>query len=132
MNLLPPNKYIVIDPCYVLTDEVYDKMIDQSIISSQPQLIDLNGDGKPMMVCSTLYGDGYYESNLGVYFPVDSGQIAVIPLELCDSDALNDAWNQQHSFLIEGEINFDYDTLDGTITVNHLEIYTGGLDSDEE
>ncbi len=77
------GKYWIGDPCYILSDEDYDAMID-----SQRENFDHGGydyqyelRGHTITVLHTAHGDGEYPSVLG-YVSVDSGQIAAVPYDL--------------------------------------------------
>ena len=70
------NKFYFGDPCYVLDETLYDAWCKINIENSNG-LIKI--DGKEIMeVYDTMYGDGCYDG-LGV----DSGTLAIIPVEFC-------------------------------------------------
>lgn len=125
---LPKDTYIVVDPCYVLSDEIMDKICDAAEQYAYEQIIDI--DGYKIAIASTTYGDGMWSSNLGINFAVDSGLIACIPIGLCTESELTDEFVQKHSLLLEAtEVQFDY--CGGTYAINHLEIYTNDEPGEE-
>lgn len=97
------NEFWVGDPCYVLSDDIYDNIWGKKY-NYQDGLIDC-GNGLSFNVHGTAYGDGCYEGSNGFMYCVDSGTIAVIPKELVvkedgiDSGSLHKSTN--------GEIEYD-------------------------
>ena len=76
-----------------------------------------------MALSNTAWGDGCYDSNLGVSFSVDAGIIGVVPLALCCPEKLKEDFVKQNSFMFnDTSIAFSYDN--GTFKFNELEIYT--------
>ena len=105
---LPPAKYLVCDPCYVLADADYDQLIKpgMDLWEKTREITDPAGyaklvkaaktagmgvrefRGHRMGVFGTAHGDGIYEcrqrgERMGECL-VDSGMVAIIPLELVD------------------------------------------------
>lgn len=77
---LPAGKYILADPCTVLSDSEYDELLEKQLIESgwdSSKFCTLSS-GKSVWVINTAHGDGLYFSNLHHSIPVDSGGIAVI------------------------------------------------------
>ena len=75
----PSGKFWVGDPCYVLSDDVYYGIWDDKY-NFEDGIIDC-GNGLSFLVHGTAYGDGCYPGN-GFNYGVDSGTLAVIPMEL--------------------------------------------------
>ena len=75
--------FVVCDPCYVLSDNVYRGFwIEQK--HSADGVFDY--EGFSFAVAGTAYGDGvYYDNHINKY-PVDAGVIALIPLELVSDE----------------------------------------------
>ena len=67
------------DPCYVLNDEEYYGNWEKNYKFDDGEI---KTDCGTWFVHSTAYGDGEYYDNNGVGYGVDSGTIAVIPLEV--------------------------------------------------
>ena len=74
------GEYWVGDPCYVLSDDIYDNIWGKKY-NYRDGLIDC-GNGLSFDVHRTAWGDGCYEGSNGFYYGVDSGTLAVIPKEL--------------------------------------------------
>lgn len=85
---LPAGAYYIGDPCYILNDETYDKILMPFAFEtlrnrrnayefySNPN----NEYTQRGVVMHTLEGDGLFPSNTGLFFAVDSGQIACIDM----------------------------------------------------
>lgn len=128
MLVLPKNTYIIIDPCYVMTDDAYDTLCDKMNFKARAQIVEV--ENNQIAISTTAFGDGLYESNLNVSFPVDAGIIGAVPLALCCPEKLQNEWVKQSSVIItDSEIEFDY--CDGTFKFNDLEIYTNCIDGYE-
>ncbi len=129
MITLPKSSYIIIDPCYVMTEENYDLLLDEYSGNNGPEALEVMVNGTLMALSSTAYGDGSYDSNTSTSFSVDAGMIGAVPLSLCDPEKLKEKFVKETSIIINSSINFDYDN--GTFYINDLEIYTGS-DDDED
>jgi hypothetical protein len=81
---LPAGTYFIGDPCYLIKKqwgEVCDKMDNQ-----RAALITINN--QKLFIAETRFGDGEYIDDFGENYSVDSGTIAVTPLELNDKATL--------------------------------------------
>jgi len=110
---------IVCDPCYVLADDVYDQWLAGTDLGDGVCSITANGVTMDMMSHSTAYGDGGYDSNVDVVFMVDSGCIAVMPLEIIDEQKFNQMklWDNGY-YIIEGEQEIGMEFDNGTFTID--------------
>lgn len=78
--------YYIGDPCYVVRDEDWAKLLDQvNYFDDDEQFY----KGYKIMCKSTAYGDGMYDAKtdrgeLVGRLPVDSGTIGIMPLECID------------------------------------------------
>lgn len=132
---LSKNDYIVIDPCYVMKDDLYNQMVDQmykNYDANGSAQNELEIEGIRFAVFNTAHGDGVYQSNTNSIFSVDAGIIGVIPLSLCDEDTI-----KKYKKLLSDECFFISDEVsacsDGnTLYFNDLEIYTGYDEEDED
>ena len=75
------GRFYVGDPCYVLSDEDYHDIWGDANNFDDGQ-IQLDEE-KAFIVHGTAYGDGCYEDQFGNAYGVDSGTLAVVPLESC-------------------------------------------------
>lgn len=73
------GKYFVGDPCYALSDEVYDEWGTKKFSSGE--IVTSQG---VFFVHGTMYGDGMYFDDEETKYPVDSGTLALIPWILCE------------------------------------------------
>lgn len=102
---LAAGNYVIADPCYVLNDEVYFRLLKETnyfmyeAVDRGGVMVDSN-TGKYFAVFSTKYGDGSYKDNQGFTYGVDAGYIACIPAEMCELDGNREYIN---------EVTFDRD-----------------------
>ena len=103
------GKFYIGDPCYVLDDNIYFDIWDKKF-NFEDGRVDCN-DGLSFLVHGTAYGDGeYYDENGNVY-GVDSGTIAIIPIELVGKTS-----GLQKGNVFSGDkAGMDY--TDGTFTI---------------
>lgn len=86
---LPPNKYYIGDPCYVLSDHVYDNVFGPLY---KPGVYEHNGH--TFAISPTSYGDGLYRDNGKRLYYVDSGTLSIIPYDLCEKEMDNNEKNR--------------------------------------
>ena len=115
--------FIIGDPCYLLSDEVYDKVWGGEYGYSDGQI--QVGDYS-FLVHGTAHGDGVYDTSTGATCGVDSGTIAVVPLELVnqeyDDSSVCINWEDK-----PGDVELDYDNGTFIFTLNDeefIEVYT--------
>ena len=75
--------FFVGDPCYALTRSMYETLWGKMTNYRDGAFTD-PASGLAFAVASTAEGDGCYRGSDGSNFPVDSGAIGIIPLELAD------------------------------------------------
>ena len=127
-DTMQSNEFWVGDPCYVLSDDIYDNIWGKKY-NYQDGLIDC-GNGLSFNVHGTAYGDGCYEGSNGFMYCVDSGTIAVIPKELVvkedgiDSGSLHKSTN--------GEIEYDNGVFRIEFDNETLEIDTDPSDEGDD
>lgn len=82
--VLPPSQYIIGDPCYSagLDDDAWPKWVDIAL-KEEPIEVAMYGD-YPVTSVKTAHGDGSYLGSDGKYYPVDSGAIGAVPVELME------------------------------------------------
>lgn len=76
----PSGKFYVGDPCYVLSDDIYYGIWDDKYDFKDGK-IDVD-DTLSFLVHGTAYGDGSYQGSNGSEYGVDSGTLAIIPMDL--------------------------------------------------
>ena len=115
--VVPPGKYVLGDPCYVVPNEDW-----QSLLKSCDYFNLAIGTvhGYQILAFSTKYGDGTYTDNKHRYYPVDAGLIGLVPCSYA-KDA-----NSEYSHIVE----FSFNTVcsrhkDGTLTFGSISIETG-------
>lgn len=76
----PSGKFYVGDPCYILSDDIYYGVWEEKFNFADGKIqVD---DNLAFIVHSTAYGDGAYFGTNGFTYGVDSGTLAVVPIEL--------------------------------------------------
>lgn len=103
------------DPCYVLSDEIYDKMFDEETDFKTGKVkVD---DNFSFIVHSTAWGDGEYFDNSGISYGVDSGTLSVIPIELLENNEFIEEGEYEYGRIIFGKTaSLNYE--DGTFYFN--------------
>ena len=123
--------FYVGDPCYVLGDEIYygvwghDYEFQECVVKDPVT-------GMRFAVSGTLYGDGGYRGSDGKVFGVDSGTIAVVPLELVEK---KDGIDLGGLYLGAGKAVFEENNGLFKVTLpsgDEVTINTGDEEEDEE
>ena len=122
------NEFWVGDPCYVLSDDIYDNIWGKEY-NYQDGLIDC-GNGLSFEVHGTAYGDGCYEGSNGFMYCVDSGTIAVIPKELVVKEDGIDSGSLHKS--TSGKIEYDNGVFRIEFDNETLEIDTDPSDEGDD
>tara|TARA_R100000278_G_scaffold68018_3_gene54051 strand:- start:274 stop:762 length:489 start_codon:yes stop_codon:yes gene_type:complete len=138
---LPAGVYIISDPCYVFSDNDYDRLIEQTgffgLYNRDGTTNDKNNQGgtfvlgwdreqrkQPFAAWSTLHGDGGYRGTDGNIYSVDAGLIACIPLAICDSEQLKHGLGE-HYHIHTFKKDFICESYNGTLSFGDVTIYTG-------
>jgi len=131
---LPAGTYFISDPCYIIRDEKYDRLLEETHYFglSLPDRGNIFIDSVtklPFAVFSTAYGDGCYRDESGFEYGVDAGCIACVPVAMVDGlTGARDSIN-----LVTFDSPFEVGYNDGLITFGHVNIQTsGGYDEYEE
>lgn len=83
MNTLPPGKYYIGDPCYVIDDKEWDDVLDATAYFENAGVSTFQGH--QLWGHSTAYGDGTYLDQNGNEYGVDSGCIGAVPIGLIEN-----------------------------------------------
>lgn len=130
---VPAGDYFVGDPCYAFTS--VDHSFWMQLLESCNYFKDMEGTvsmygTKWTVVASpTAYGDGVYDSDMGLEFPVDAGLIGVVPKELVD---LNEDGKPFGMALMNFSHDFTFHAVDedGIITIGGLDVFTDDTPGD--
>ena len=124
-------KVIITDPCYVLTDEQYETVIDRDPYHPE---VDVD-ESFSVIVYNTWNGDGTFTDQNGKEYIVDSGQLCVLPLECVYHDP-------ERPWLVDcGQVHDDSDWVngwyetseeDGYLTFGDVTIQTGPDPEEDE
>lgn len=79
MKIFSKQGFVISDPCYVLSEDVYLNFWGKKKIFADG-IFEVNGFS--FAVGSTAHGDGVHYDNACHKYSVDSGAIGLIPLEL--------------------------------------------------
>lgn len=124
----PSGKFWIGDPCYVLSDDIYYGIWDDKY-NFEDGIIDC-GNGLSFLVHGTAYGDGSYQGTNGAEYGVDSGTLAVIPMDLVaklDGVQFGSVEASKTAWLDYNDGTFDI-TLDG----KSFSIITGEDEEEED
>ena len=128
IGTLPKGLYVLSDPCYVLSNEAYDVILEKAekVRGTYPHLPMLEYEGAKFFVHHTEYGDGTYPGNFDTSFGVDSGMLGCIPLSMCASEAMvRGAFSGSANYnLVFFRDDFDCGYDDGTIVMGEQMIFT--------
>ena len=125
-HIFSAGRYYVGDPCYVITDEAWDKVLRETGCFGYESFsgIDENYyhlNGKMCWANSTAYGDGTYLDNNNHEYWVDAGLLGVIPAE-----AIDEAPDFRGGFaFIDFPKPFTVEYKDGTFRFGNIIIPTG-------
>jgi hypothetical protein len=86
-HTLPAGKYYIGDPCYALPKEIYNDVWEKKYKFKKGVIPVL---GKEFVVSGTEFGDFTYKGTNNKLYGVDSGNISIIPHELCDDEREKD------------------------------------------
>ena len=128
---LPSGEYIIIDPCYVMPDDAYQKMIDTIYSTSHMEENQFTYKGKTMVVFGTAYGDGGYPNTFNNNnILVDSGQIAIIPTSVLTKKVIKS--NANCSVVVTFENNVQCRNNDGIMEFGNITVDTRPEEDEED
>lgn len=110
--------YVIGDPFYVLPDakriRLSHKMDNGVAVFAE--------NGVHGLIGSVAGGDGTYEDNRGEEFPVHSGTLAILNVQMVDQNMLND--NKSFVDVIDMDFSFDVEYDDGDFYIDDIFIST--------
>ena len=120
------TKVIITDPCYVLTDEQYETVLDRDPYDQEVDLGDFT-----CIVYNTYNGDGQFPDQEGNHYSVDSGQLCIVPL---DKVSVPIREGLGHVFDTTDWENGWYETSekDGYLTFGDVSIQTGPEEEEDD
>ena len=124
-HTLEKGLYYIGDPCYVIADEKWLPLLEETGYFGLPDHKSTNYDDglftyneQPCFARGTAYGDGCYLDNNNVEHYVDAGLLCIIPVDAIDERALRGV--QYRTFDKDFEVWFD----DGVFYFGDIEINT--------
>lgn len=144
LQILPPGRYFVGDPCYAVPNDDWDEVLqatayfgmfdwDSFHSGKRKYLSKTEADtmfsykGYPMGASSTAHGDGLYEDQYGIQYPVDAGLIGVVHMDYAGKS--QDLEGSGRIVEFKDFFTISYEEDEGTIVIGELRIKT---DPDEE
>lgn len=132
LGQLPPGRYVISDPCYVIERKEYERLLDETNFwSGHDEIGGVFTDsrtGADYAVVTTKYGDGSYPAtspSQSTKLSVDAGCIACLPEVMLNKRASN--WMN-----VEFTTPFDVSYSNGTITYGNVNIFTGDEEEYED
>ena len=104
---LPPDKYYLGDPSYVLNNILYYEILGD-IYHFKNGKYDLLNNDKFIVMHNTSNGDGIYYDTKNRRYSVESGLIALVPVTLIDNENISNAKKFGSIFNFEKIIEFTY------------------------
>lgn len=85
---VPAGTYILGDPCYVIADNQWEPLLKSAnyFVDSSVGKLTVGDKTHKVLGFGTAWGDGCYQDNLGNEYPVDSGLIGLVPIEVAQID----------------------------------------------
>ena len=128
---LPAGTYFIADPCYIIRDEKYDRLLEETDffgyrLPDRGNIFIDSVTKLPFAVFSTAYGDGCYRDGFGFKYGVDAGCISCVPVAMVDEHTSA----REYVNLVTFDSPFEVGYNDGMITFGDIEIQTKG-DYDE-
>lgn len=132
-TILPAGKYYIGDPCYVIGHEDHSRWSRFcDILFKTPDDCMREFEGTQMFAAGTAFGDGCYDSTLGIGFGVDAGLIGAVPIELTDQDIPTSELKRLGTIVTFEEDFVAERDEDGTFYFGDIKIWTGDTEEDEE
>lgn len=138
---LPAGAYYIGDPCYILTAEIYDRILMPSAYEAERNRRNSyefysnpnNEYTQRGVVMRTLHGDGCFTSNIGFTFPVDSGQIACIDIACIGiREGIHNCIDRRTVYLYTASKPFDCVRHDnGVLRFNSVSINTSDMEESQ-
>lgn len=126
--LFSKGKYYIGDPCYVISNKNWDKLIEETNHFANEEF---KFKGKTCFAAGTAFGDGTYYDEEGREYCVDSGLIGVIPFEILDINT-----EGRGGQIVEFEEDFLASVENGTFRFGNITIVTDdscdNCDDDDE
>lgn len=120
MQTLPPGKYFIGDPGYVLEDS-WGEVVD-AIEQAEGKVFSVRG--VKMWAHYTAHGDGEFTDQHGNTFAVDSGTLGAVPIELIEDPA-----GEEYGVVIDAEHGLTVDYDNGTFWLGATVIKTDDIDA---
>lgn len=123
---LPPGKYYIGDPCYVMQDGTWDELLNEHHDHlSHGEIVEFKG--AQLWAHGTAHGDGAYADQNDAEYTVDSGMLGVVPLALIDDPA-----GEEGGVVMDFPKGLTVEYCNGTFFIGPICIRTDYLTDDED
>jgi len=140
--IVPPGKYYLGDPCYVMPSKHYDYALDVSgCFMTSPiagvSALEDDEDGHLrhinyyVLSFGTAFGDWVYPGSDGYSYSVDSGMIGLVPLEYVDKDKLGQSI-EKYGTVVEFTEETECRNYGGNMWFGNININTWMMPENEE
>lgn len=99
------------DICYALSNDEYDRLWGGN--GYEDGIFEDDRTGLRFAVAGTAHGDGEFADNYGNFYPVDGGNLGVVPLELVGPAEMHDIQEGGLGLIVEGAGNAYFKGEDG-------------------
>ena len=142
---LAAGTYLVGDPCYAFDNDLdhnWQNWLEDAWKDTDPnkvRILDGRVDGMRVVAAGTEYGDGAYGGSDGNEYGVDAGLLGAVHIDFLrnlypeySSMSRDEVEAASMMFVVEFPEPFHVSYEDGTISIGHIDIYTGDMSVDEE
>lgn len=120
-----PGSYFVGDVSYVVSHSDWQKLLWADGHTEYK--------GKDVFIAGTAAGDGIYQDQNGREYPVDTGTLGIIPVELCGKAKLKETIKSGGGHVARFDGEFDVSRSgNATFTFGNIVIVTDGSDDEDE
>ncbi len=140
--IVPPGRYILGDPCYSISGDHWDELLETCDYFEQPVgHVSVSVPAKNFVYerfhvlgFQTAYGDGTYKGSDGNSYSVDAGLIGLVPVELAEALGALDETSPNYvsgKVIVEFHVPTTCSNEGGYMKFGNIVIDTEGYDEDD-
>jgi hypothetical protein len=126
MTTFKKGEYYIGDPCYVVEDDDWIKLLEDNNYFHDCNFI---YKGKKCYADGTAYGDGCYQDNHGEAYGVDAGLLGIIPVSIIK---VNKKEMKRLGNVVKFTKDFNVDSGNGIFHFGNITINTRDNEDQEE